>query len=196
MLEMTPRRVPGYRQKVDPADDHSLRHVPYLTEEIVPVGLIVGFVVGLVVCAIGLERWRRGDLRPVDTWILATLLTGVFFKARDALRRLVVARRWERLYPVLWNDPDEIGKTGEYTTPPERDSPPYTTARRIAHAIDRVLGPPLRLVAPLLPLLAVILDLSAINLVLIGMSWSVFNGRELMKRRRARRPHGTRELAP
>ncbi len=171
-----------------------LQHGPRAVEEVIPIGASVAVAVGLVMIAIGLRRWIDGDGRPLDGW----LLTSVFLVVWSGVRRIVLARRWHRLYSVLGIDPDDVGKTGVYRPPPDprrtrrqrvvdafsddldRSNEPPSRAR--AARIGRVLSAILDFTYPFAPLLALVFGLSALDLVWIGVWWSALAVRRLRAR--------------
>jgi hypothetical protein len=196
-------------------DDSGTTHGPFVSEETVPVGAIVGLVVGLGVFGLGLHRWFGGDHRPADAWLVSSLLVGVFFSVLRAIRRFVVVRGWHRLYRALRIDPDEIGKTGVYRPPPDprrtrrqrfidlfsddldrsNDPLPQTRAGRVANAAGAILGLVLDLVFPLVPLLAVLFGFPAVDVAFFGGWWSVQCLRRLITLGRVPRRPGTTETA-
>ena len=175
-----------------------LRHGAVAVENPVPIVAIVGFVVGLVVAVIGVRRWYDGDHRPLDGWLVSSAL---LFGYR-AFGRLVIARRWTRLYRVLGIDPDDVGKTGVYRPPPDprrtrrqrlidrfsddldRSGEPTSMsfsarAGRVAEAaLERILD----VTVGFAPLLGLVLGLSALDLVYAGLAWSWLTRRALFAR--------------
>jgi hypothetical protein len=179
-------------------DASGLRHGPRALEDAIPIGASVALVVGLAMIAIGVRRWIDGDGRLPDGW----LLTSAFLFVWGGLHRVVVRRRWHRLYRVLGIDPDDIGKTGVYRPPPDprrtrrqriidafsddldRSNEPrsHSLAARSGRVLTAILSPIVDISFPFAPLLALVFGLRALDLVYIGVWWSATAARRLRAR--------------